>query len=163
MSLTRAAHEYLADLGVTFERFSGHRITGSRVFELDVENLALNTEHLLDMARRSGNRRVPVRMVQQWVDLAAETAEADERTLLAEEIETRFGLQADIRHTADIHSSKVDAYAAHFNSRLREAWEAQGVPADVPDEYFDRCTAAGMTPEQCGGSWRDGIPLDYIP
>lgn len=133
----RAARDYLADLGVTIEKFTAYRFTGRRVFELDIADLHLNVDHLLDIAFRSGLRSVPVTSVQTWVDAAAETAEADERVFLGEEVLSRFGLQADIWHTADIHPSKVDAFATDFNSRLREAWVARGVPADMPDEYFN--------------------------
>lgn len=159
----RAAREYLVDdLGVTIEKFTAYRFTGRRVFELDIADLHLNVEHLLTIASQSGLRAVPVTAVQVWVDTAAETAEADERRLLGEEILSRFGLQADIWHTADIHPSKVDAFAADFNSRLREAWAQRGVPTDIPDNYFDRCAEARMTPEQCAAYWADDIPLEPI-
>lgn len=137
MSRATDAKAYLADLGVTFEKFTAYRFTGHRVFELDIADLHLNVGHLLDIAFRSGLRSVPVTSVQTWVDAAAETAEADERVFLGEEVLGRFGLQADIHHAADIHPSKVDAFATDFNSRLREAWVARGVPADMPDEYFN--------------------------
>jgi hypothetical protein len=156
------AREYLVGLGVTVEKFTAYRFAGRRVFELDIETLGLNVEHLRTIAYRSGLRSVPTTMVQTWVDMAAETAEADERVGLAEEIESKFGFQADIRHTADIAPSKVDAFTDYFNSRLREAWVARGVPADVPDNYFDRCIESGLTPEQCAVYWRDVIPLELI-
>lgn len=163
MQRAREARDYLAnDLGVTIEKFTAYRFTGRRVFELDIADLHLNVDHLLTIASQSGLRAVPVTSVQVWVDTAAETAEADERVLLGEEVLSRFGLQADIWHTADIHPSKVDAFTADFNARLREAWAQRGVPADIPDNYFDRCAEAGMTPEQCAVSWADGPPLDYI-
>lgn len=159
----REAREYLEDLGVVFsDRTTAFRITGHRVFELDIENLALNVEHLLDSAYKSGRRSVPVTSVQVWVNTAAEAAEADERVGLAEEIESRFGFQADIRHTADVAPCKVDAFTADFNARLREAWVARSVPSDMPDEYFNRCIESGFTPEQCGDYWRGDIPLELI-
>lgn len=160
----REAREYLVnDLGVTIEKFTAYRFTGRRVFELDIENLGLHVEALLDMQLQAGRRAVSVASVQVWVNTAAEAVEADERVLLGEEILSRFGLQADIRHTADIHPSKVDAFTADFNARLREAWAQRGVPADIPDDYFDRCSEAGMTPEQCAAYWADDIPLELIP
>ena len=162
MSRTTDAKAYLADLDVTFETFAAYRFTGHRVFELNIENLALNVEHLLTIESQSGRRSVPVTSVQVWVDTAAETVEADERVLLGEEILSRFGLQADIRHTADIAPSKVDAFTADFNARLREVWVARGVPVDVPDDYFNRCIESGFTPEQCGDYWRGAIPLELI-
>ena len=163
MNRARAACEHLADLGVTLsDRSTEHRFVGHRVFELDIENLALNVGHLLNVASLSGLRSVPVTSVQTWVDAAAETAEADERRLLGEEVERLFGFQAEISHAADIAPSKVDTFTADFNARLREAWVIWGVPVDVLDEYFDRCIAAGMTPEQCAAYWADDVPLDYI-
>lgn len=133
----RAARDHLIDLGVTIEKFTAYRFTGRRVFELDIADLHLNVDHLLDIAFKSGLRSVPITSVQTWVDAAAETAEADERVLVGEEVLSRFGLQAEIWHTADIHPSKVDAFTADFNSRLREAWVARGAPTDMPDEYFN--------------------------
>lgn len=133
----REARDYLTGLGVTNIGFVNYRFTGDRVFELDIADLHLNVDHLLTIAFKSALRSVPVASVQTWVDTAAETAEADERVGLAGEIESLFGFQAEVRHTADIAPSKVDAFTDLFNSRLREAWVARGVPADMPDEYFN--------------------------
>lgn len=175
----REARKYLDDLGVTFGgrhsacHHSGldpapswcrrEKVSPHRVIRLDIENLALNVEHLLTIASQSGLRVVPVTSVQVWVNAAAETVEADERVFLGEEILSRFGLQVEVRHKALIASSKVDAFTADFNARLREAWAQRGVPADIPDDYFDRCSEAGMTPEQCAAYWADDIPLELIP
>lgn len=162
ISLAREARNHLEDLGVTVTGGTVTRLTGHRAFDMDVKNLDIDTERHRERAVRSGVRVVPRHMVYGWVNEAADKVEQHKRQALDEEMQTKFSFQANISHTADIRPSDVDAFTADFNARLREAWAQQGVPADMPDEYFDRCSEAGMTPQQCAAYWADGIPLELI-
>lgn len=163
ISAAREARSHLEDLGATVTGMDSTGFTGHRVFELGVEHLGINTDWLQEQALRTGVRTVPRSHVDRWVNEGAENAEQAERDAVAAEVVERFGYQARITHTADIKPTGVDAFTADFNARLREAWADRGVPTDVPDYYYDRCSEAGMTPEQCAAYWADGIPLELIP
>jgi hypothetical protein len=163
ISLALQARNHLGDLKVSSLTVGSSGFAGHRAFDMNVKNLDIDTDQLRERSVRSGVRVVPRHMVYGWVNEAADKVEQRERQALDEEMQARFGFQANISHTANIRPSDVDTFAADFNARLCEEWAQRGVSADIPDNYFDRCIEAGMTPQQCAAYWADGIPLELIP